>query len=296
VKSRLLLVDGHAYAYRAFFAIRNLRAPSGRATNAIYGFVKMLGRMRELLKPSHVAVVWDGGLSAERMQLIPAYKAQRPEMPDELSDQLGEISNYLGAAGVRSLQAEGVEADDWIARLAVAGVSEGMPVVIASADKDFFQLVSDGIGLLNPNDKTESLWTAVEVKAKTGVEPAQIVDWLSLVGDAVDNIPGVPGVGTKTAANLLGQFGSVETLYDRVSEVPQERLRSVLLESRDVVRVNQQMIGLRADLAPDCDLGDLKVGSPDEIRLLELSRGWGFKSMTAELEARAVGSQQMLGV
>lgn len=296
VKSRLLLVDGHAYAYRAFFAIRSLRSPGGRATNAIYGFVKMLARMRELVKPTHLAVVWDGGLSAERLQLIPAYKAQRPEMPDDLSEQLGEISSYLGAAGVGSLQAHGVEADDWIARLALAGVGAGASVVIASADKDFFQLVCDGIGLLNPNDKSETIWAAAEVKAKTGVEPAQIVDWLSLVGDAVDNIPGVPGVGPKTAASLLGQFGSVDALYGRLVEVPQDRLRTVLSESREVVRLNQQMIRLRADLAPDHDLDGLKVGSPDEVRLLELSRGWGFKSMTAELQARAIGSQQMLGV
>ena len=296
MNDRLLLVDGHAYAYRAYFAIRNLRAPGGQPTNAIYGFIKMLDRMRELVKPTRLAVVWDGGLSAERMSLIPGYKAQRPEMPDELSEQLDEIFVYLSAAGVVSLQADGVEADDWIASLATAASDQSASVVIASADKDFFQLISGSIGLLNPNDKSESIWTATEVKAKTGVEPGQIVDWLSLVGDAVDNIPGVPGIGPKTAANLLGQFGSVSALYEKLDEVPQERLRIALLDSQDQVRLNQQMVRLRGDLAPASNIEDLRMGMPDEIRLLELVRGWGFKSMTSTLEARVGGQQQTLGV
>jgi len=296
VNDRLLLVDGHAYAYRAFYAIRSLHAPSGQATNAIYGFIKMLGRMREQVNPTHLAVVWDGGLSTERIELIPEYKAQRPEMPDDLSEQLGEIPIYLEAAGLKSLQAEGVEADDWIAGLALAAANEGGSVVIASADKDFFQLVSGPIGLLNPNDKSEVIWTAANVKKKTGVDPTQIVDWLSLVGDAVDNIPGVPGVGPKTAAALLGRFGTVEAIYARLDEVPQDRLRKSLIASETQVRLNQQMIRLRGDLAPECKLDDLKMESASNARLLELSRRWGFKSMTAELEARVAGMQQMLEV
>lgn len=296
MSDRLLLVDGHAYAYRAFYAIRNLRAPGGRPTNAIYGFVNMLGRMREVVEPTHLAVIWDGGLSAERLELVPAYKAQRPEMPDELSQQLGEIPGYLTAAGLRSLQADGVEADDWIAGLALAAADEGAEVVIASADKDFFQLVGGRIGMLNPNDKSEAIWTVAEVQAKTGVTPEQIVDWLSLVGDAVDNIPGVPGVGPKTAASLLARFGTVDALYEKLADVTQEKLRGSLESAREQVLVNRQMIRLRGELAPPTEMKDLKIGSPDEARLLELARRWGFKSMAAALEQRVAGQQQMLGV
>ena len=151
---RLLIVDGHAYAYRAFHAIRGLRSPSGRPTNAIYGFVKMLAKMRAAIEPTHLIVVWDGGLSAERIAALPEYKAQRPEMPDDLKPQLDEIVGYLKAAGVASFCRDGVEADDYIACLARRAAEAGMAVVIASSDKDFMQLVSARIGLLNPNDKS----------------------------------------------------------------------------------------------------------------------------------------------
>ena len=204
--SRLLIIDGHAYAYRAFHAIRELRSPAGQPTNAIYGFVKMLEKMRAAVEPTHLMVVWDGGLSGERLAALPDYKAHRPEMPADLRPQLDWIVDYLAAAGIASYRADGVEADDYIATLARSAAA-GWNVVIASDDKDFMQLVSARIGLLNPNDKTGMIWGRTQVLAKSGVEPEQVADWLALMGDAVDNIPGVPGVGPKTAAELLKQFG-----------------------------------------------------------------------------------------
>ena len=239
---RLLIIDGHAYAYRAFHAIRSLRSPSGRPTNAIYGFVKMLAKMRSAIEPTHLIVVWDGGLSAERVSVLPEYKAQRPGMPDDLKPQLDEIVGYLKAAGIASFCREGVEADDYIACLARRAAEAGLAVVIASADKDFMQLVSARIGLLNPNDKSETVWTDEQVRAKSGVEPSQIVDWLSLTGDSVDNIPGVPGVGPKTAAELLKQFGSVAQLYARLDEVKSEKLRAALRAAAGVVRRNRELV------------------------------------------------------
>ena len=220
-RNRLLVVDGHGYAYRAFYAIRHLRSPSGQAVNGIYGFVKMLDKLRSGLKPSHVVVVWDGGMDAERLAVLPEYKAHRPEMPAELAEQIDAMMEYLVAAGVASVCLEGVEADDWIGCVARAAEKTGWEVVVASADKDFLQLVTLGfgesglgsgatgsdakpeapesekgwVGLFNPNDKSERLWGTAEVRSKTGVDPSQVLDWLSLVGDAVDGIPGVPGVG-----------------------------------------------------------------------------------------------------
>src|SRR5277367_3839442 len=179
-RRRLLIVDGHAFAYRAFFAIRSLSSPDGAATNAIYGFIRMLGRMQPKVRASHLAVVWDGGLAVERMALLPEYKAQRPEMPRDLEKQLDEIVAYLHAAGFVSILQDSCEADDIIAALTRRAVADGLEVVIASSDKDFMQLVSPEVLLLNPQDKTDTLWGAEEVRAKTGVEPTQIVDWLSL--------------------------------------------------------------------------------------------------------------------
>jgi DNA polymerase-1 len=286
---RLLIVDGHAYAYRAFYAIRDLRSPSGEPTNAIYGFVKMLGKMRAAMRPAWVVVVWDGGLSAERVAVLPGYKAQRPEMPDDLRVQFDEMVSYLGAAGVASFCREGVEADDYIACLAHHATDAGMATVIASSDKDFMQLVSARVGLLNPNDKSETVWTDEQVRAKTGVAPEQVVDWLSLTGDSVDNIPGVPGVGPKTAADLLNRFGSVENIFSRLDDVKSERLRAALRGSDGVVRRNRELVRLQAGLPCEFSAAELAVKPVDAGRLRELFSRWGFRGMLAELDKMSGG-------
>jgi DNA polymerase-1 len=291
---RLLIVDGHAYAYRAFHAIRNLRAPDGKPTNAIYGFVKMLAKMRANLQPTHLIVAWDGGLCAERMTLLPEYKAHRPEMPDDLRPQLDEIGNYLDAAGIESYCRDGVEADDYIACLARHATAAGMTIVIASSDKDFMQLVSARVGLLNPHDKTEAIWTDEQVRGKTGVEPSQIVDWLSLIGDSVDNISGVSGVGPKTATDLLKQFGSVEKIYSRLGEIKSERLRGALQSAQARVKRNQQMVRLRDDLECDFAADKLKVRPERVMKLRELYSRWGFKGLLASLPETAREQQTVL--
>ena len=289
---RLLIVDGHAYAYRAFYAIRGLRSPSGAPTNAVYGFVKMLAKMRAAIGPTHLMVVWDGGLSAERTAVLPEYKAHRPEMPDDLKPQLDEIVSYLKAAGVASFCRDGVEADDYIACLARRAADAGMTVVIASSDKDFMQLVSGRVGLLNPGDKSEMVWTDEQVRAKTGVEPPQIVDWLSLMGDSVDNIPGVPGIGPKTAADLLNQFGTVAGLLQRLDEVKSEKVRGALRGSADAVRRNRDLVRLRDDLPCDFSPAELAEKPADAGRLRELFARWGFKGMLAALETESPRERQ----
>jgi DNA polymerase-1 len=290
---RLLIVDGHAYAYRAFHAIRNLRSPSGQPTNAIYGFVKMLAKMRAAIQPTHLIVVWDGGLSEVRMTALPEYKAQRPEMPDDLKPQLDEIVGYLTAAGITSFVREGVEADDYIACLARHAASANMTVVIASSDKDFMQLVSPQVGLLNPNDKSEFVWTDEQVRAKTGVEPSQIVDWLSLMGDSVDNIRGVPGVGTKTATELLKQFGSVENLFNRLDEVKSEKLRTALRDSANTVQRNRGLVRLH-DLPCEFSQENLAEKPTDAGKLRELYQRWGFKGLLAAMEESSREHQTVL--
>ena len=291
---RLLIVDGHAYAYRAFHAIRGLRSPAGRPTNSIFGFAKMLEKMRTAIAPTHLIVVWDGGLSVERVAMLPEYKAHRPEMPDDLRSQLDEIIAYLVAAGVASYCREGVEADDYIACLARRAVDAGMTVVIASSDKDFMQLVSPRVGLLNPGDKSETIWTDEQVRTKTGVEPSQIVDWLSLIGDNVDNIPGVTGVGPKTAADLLKQFGSVEGLFARLNEVKSEKLRAALQQAGGIVQRNRALVRLYDNVECEFSPGELAVRPADEGRLRELFGRWGFKGMLAALEGAAGGRQAVL--
>ncbi len=283
---RLLLVDGHAYAYRAFHAIRHLSSPAGKPTNAIFGFVKMLARMRATIAPTHWAVVWDGGLSGERLAALPDYKGQRPPMPEALEQQLDELVAWLEASEIASLMRDGIEADDWIAALARRAEAAGWSVVIASADKDFMQVVSERIRLLNPGDKTERLWGADEVREKTGVEPSQVVDWLSLVGDSVDNIPGVPGVGVRTAASLLQKFGSISAMLQQWSQIEPVRIRQAVAASEAVLRRNQELIRLKTDLdatrGPELDALAVRAGQPD--RMIDLCARWGFRSLHRELE------------
>jgi DNA polymerase-1 len=284
VRRRLLIVDGHAFAYRAFFAIRTLSSPDGSATNAIYGFIRMLGKMQAKVRSSHIVVVWDGGLARERMVLHPEYKAQRPEMPPLLEQQLDQIVAYLRAANVFSLMQDHCEADDCIAALTRLAVADGLEVVIASSDRDFMQLVSPDVRLLNPGEKTEALWGEEEVMAKTGVKPTQIVDWLSLTGDAVDNIPGVPGVGTKTASSLMRQFVSIDSLYNRLEEVRPDRLRASLQSSVAAVRRNQKLVRLNCEVPCEVSLEELVCKPGDPASLRELYTHWGFKTLLRELE------------
>ena len=282
----LLLVDGHAYAYRAFYAIRSLNSPEGAPTNAIYGFVKMLQKMENILRPTHRLVLWDRGLAAERMAELPEYKQQRAPTPEDLERQFPQIESWLEAAGIAAWSHPETEADDWIGTYARRAEAQGWRTVVASSDKDFMQLVSDRVGLFNPNDKIEKVWTAAEVVAKTGVRPEQVVDWLSLIGDAVDNIPGVPGVGSKTATQLLQKYDSIESLMGRLAELKSESQRTNLQASADSLLRNRRLISLRTDLVGGPDLQALRIESPDAVRRERLGtmyRKWGFRSLLSEL-------------
>lgn len=253
----------------------------------------MLGKLRQKSEATHVIVVWDGGLSSGRLAVLPEYKAQRPEMPLDLRPQLDEIGRYLSAAGIAQYCGDGVEADDYIACLARRAAAVGWNVVIASSDKDFMQLVSAQIGLLNPNDKTETIWGSGQVVAKTGVEPGQVVDWLALMGDAVDNIPGVPGVGPKTAAELLQQFGSLDGLLARVEQVKSDRLRKAVQDSAGVLKRNQELIRLAevpCEFAPE----QVAVRPENTGELRQLYVNWGFKGMLAALDEAAVKQVELI--
>lgn len=277
-----VIVDGHAYAHRAFHAIGNLNAPDGQPTNAVYGFIRMLDKIVEKLRPTHLLVVWDGGLDAERKASLPEYKQNRPPMPRNLESQIDLIFEYLDKARIAYFYREGVEADDWIATVAKRANQSGLDVVIASMDKDFMQLVSDRIRLFNPNDKSEKVWDEHDVIAKTGVKPVQVVDYFSLIGDSVDNIPGVEGVGPKTAASLLNKFGSIEGIYSNINQITPEKLRIKLIEAQDIVKKNRDLIRLYADLPYNFNLDDCKLKERDEAALQEFYKRLGFKSLLNE--------------
>jgi DNA polymerase-1 len=207
-----------------------------------------------------------------------------------LAAQLDQIVEYLAGAGIASYCGAGIEADDYIACLARRAAAAGWNVVIASADKDFMQLVSPEIGLLNPNDKTGAVWSREQVLAKAGVEPGQVADWLALMGDTVDNIPGVPGVGPKTAADLLKEFGSAAGLLARLGEVKSEKLRAALQGAAEAVKRNLRLVQLHevvCEFVPD----QLAVRPANREQLRELFRRWGFKGMIESLDRMSSGQQ-----
>jgi len=201
---------------------------------------------------------------------------------------------WLKASGMRSLRGAGVEADDWIATLARGLAAEIGQVLIASSDKDFMQLVGDRIGLVNPSESAARIWTAEDVAAKTGVKPEQVVDWLSLVGDAVDNIDGVPGIGPKRAADLLGNFGSVDGIFENLERVENARVREILRVSQPSVRRNQRLIGLR-DAGEHVVAPDLRLAARDCAALSRLYERWGFRSLLDGLERPGWRQQDLFG-
>lgn len=290
---RLLLVDGHYYAYRSFFAIQGLKNSTGEPTNAVFGFVKALRKMLGDVKPDLAGVVWDAGLPERRMELLPSYKQQREETPDDLSAQFPVIEEAVAALGAHNLSLEGHEADDLIASYAREAASEKTEVIIATNDKDIYALVDGQTRIYSTNkvDTGESnegfaLLGAAEVETKWGVPPQKIPDVLALTGDSVDNIPGVEGVGPKTAAKLVHEHGSVSLLLENLSSVKNDKLRAKLESSAARVRDNMELVRLDEKLPLPVPLGRLRIG-PDPQAVIALARKCEFRSLLAEYEKLA---------
>ncbi len=262
--SPLVLVDGSSYLYRAFHALPPLSTAGGQPTGAVLGVVNMLYKLLDELKPTRMAVVFDAPGKTFRSELYAEYKANRPPMPDELRAQVPPLLEAIEAMGIPLLRIEGVEADDVIGTLARAAASVGSPTVISTGDKDFAQLVDGNVTLVNTMDNTRLDRAGVE--QKFGVTPEQITDYLALVGDSIDNIPGIPGVGPKTAAKWLQQFHDLETLKSRAGEVAGkigERLR----ESLGGLDLSKQLATIRCDVELPLKLDELVLRQHDAERL-----------------------------
>ena len=285
----LLLVDALAMAYRAFYAIPELTARDGRPTNALFGFIRMLQQLEQRWAPACLLVVFDGGLPEERMARLPTYKAQRPRMPEPLSAQLKAIEEYLRVARRAALRVLGQEADDVMATVADRAVEQGMDVLIATGDKDLYQLVDERIGMV-PLSRSEERQGPAQVLEKTGVPPSLIVDWLALTGDSVDNIPGLSGVGPKTASRWLLQYGSLENLLAHRGEIGNARLKEALESGREILERNVQLLRLRRDLPVELDWEALRARPPDPDALLRFYEKMDLDSLAKPL--RSHGAKQ----
>lgn len=294
---RLLLIDGHYYAYRSFFAIHGLTNSRGEPTNAVFGFVKALRKMLSDLKPDAAAVVWDAGLPKRRMELLPSYKQQREETPEQLAVQFPVIEQAVAALGVSNVRIEGHEADDLIASYVAEARRSGVgEVVVATNDKDIYAIVRAGVSIYSTN-KTDhggspegfTLLGPEEVEAKWGVPPEKIPDVLALTGDAADNIPGLAGVGPKTAAKLVLEHGGVASLTSDPGVVKNDNLRSKIAASIARLRDNMELVRLDERLPLPLPIDALLI-KPDPTAVADLARDCEFRSLLSEYEKIAANT------
>jgi DNA polymerase-1 len=292
----LYLVDGYALIYRAFFAMlsRPLTTSRGENTSAAWGVVNFLLRLLERHRPAYVAWVHDAGTSF-RHETFPDYKATREKLDEQLQQDFDRsverIETLLAAFRVPLVEVEGYEADDVIGTLATQAAERGLDTVIVSGDKDFYQLLSERVTLLNPGRGgpaavEEQHVTLANGAERLGVPPAQTVDYLALVGDSADNVPGVRGVGEKTAQKLLAEFGSLDAVLAHAAELPAKRVREALLADADRARLSRDLVTIRRDVPVRLDLAAVTVHEPDWSRLLDLLGELEFHSLVRQLASR----------
>ncbi len=281
----LVLLDGHSLAYRAFHALPpDLRTSRGELTNATYGFTSMLITVLRDYKPDYIAVAFDVGRTF-RHDLFEAYKAQRAETPENFHRQVERIKEIVEAFHIPIFVMEGYEADDVIGTLARRAEEQGLDVLIITGDTDAFQLVSPHVHVLTSGRRFSDtiLYDEERIRQRYGVEPHQLVDFKALVGDKSDNIPGVPGIGPKTASRLLQKYGSLEGIFEHLDEIKPERVRKALAEHKDTVFAARDLVRIRTDLPLDLDLERCKRRPYDRERVLALFRELEFRSLLNRL-------------
>ncbi len=281
-KNELFLIDGSGFIFRAFHALPPLTRPDGTPINAVLGFTNMLVKLITDMHVPNIAVIFDAKRKNFRNDIYPAYKANRAETPPELIPQFPLIREATKAFSIPSIELEGYEADDLIATYTRLARAENIPVTIVSSDKDLMQLVQDGVRMFDPL-KYRYVGKA-EVLEKFGVTPDKVVDVQALAGDSSDNVPGVPGIGVKTAALLINKYGDLETLLQHTSEIKQQKRRETLIENTELARLSKKLVLLDAFVKMPVDLDDLKIKTPDTEKLFYFLREQGFRSVLTRME------------
>jgi DNA polymerase-1 len=282
-KAPLYLVDGSGFIFRAFHALPILNRPDGTPVNAVLGFTNMIMKLLADLGAEAVAVVFDAKRENFRNAIYADYKANRADPPEELRPQFAIIREAVEAFCLPCLELEGYEADDLIATYARLAREQGREVTIVSSDKDLMQLVRDGVRMMDPI-KNRPI-NAEEVMEKFGVPPDKVVDVQALAGDSVDNVPGVPGIGIKTAAQLIGEYGSLEALLERAGEIRQPKRREALQTYAEQARISKRLVRLDDQVPVPVPVEALRVREPDHDKLMAFLRQQGFRSAVARLEA-----------
>jgi DNA polymerase-1 len=272
----IYLIDGTAQVYKAFYAIQSLSTSKGFPTNAIFGFIRMLIKLIQDESPQYLGVSFDLAAPTFRHELFEAYKAHRPDTPDELIQQVPKIKAFLKAMNIPIYEMEGYEADDVLATLAKKAEQQGMKTVIVSSDKDLLQLVSENIVTLSERMGHKVVYTPEKVKEKYGITPAQMQDFLGLVGDSSDNIPGIQGIGPKTASKLLEEFGSVENVLEHLDAVKSPKLQESLKQGKETALQSKFLATVKTDVPIELNLEELRYVTPNYQELKAYFHDWSF--------------------
>lgn len=285
-ESDLFLIDGNSLAYRAFFALpESIATSDGRPTNAIYGFASMMVKILTDYDPKGVVVAWDAGMSGREKTYAP-YKAQRSSRPDLLKEQWPHLAPLSEAFGFENVRAEGWEADDVIATMTRQARESGIPVMIVTGDRDAYQLVGDGVRVMSTSRGVTDtkIYDAAGVEERYGVPPALVPDLIGLKGDTSDNIPGVPGIGEKTASQLLQQFGSLERVLESIDEISGPKRKQNLTEHADDARISKELATMHLDVEFEIDLAEVAERGPDLSRLREFAAEFELRQVIQRLE------------
>ena len=283
-KPHFCLVDGSGFIFRAFHALPPMSREDGTPTNAVFGFTNMLIKLIDDLEANHCAVIFDTARKTFRNDIYDQYKANRPPAPEELIPQFSIIREAVKAFNLACIEMEGFEADDLIASYTKLAISEGAKVTIVSSDKDLMQLVSDEVVMHDPM-KNKYIGVA-EVIEKFGVEPQKVIDVQSLAGDSADNVPGVPGIGVKTAAQLITEYGDLNSLLSNANEIKQPKRRDNLINFSEMALISRDLVTLKTDIEVPQSLQSLKISAPDPHTVLKFLKTQGFKRLTARFEVQ----------
>lgn len=281
----LYLIDGNSYVYRAYYAIRGLSTSNGLPTNAIYGFTNMLLKIIREKKPDGIIVSFDSPVPTERHRIYEEYKAHRPETPGDLIEQLPYIRRMISAFNIRIFEVPGYEADDILGTIAKKAESEEIEVFIVTGDKDMLQLVDDRVKVYDP--MKDKVLDEESIRERFGVGAERITEFMALTGDAVDNIPGIKGIGEKTAKELLAEFESIDDLLKNTDRIKKDKLRKLVSENADIVRLSQKLATLDISVPIDIPLEEFRLGEPDWSSLLSLFRELEFGSLMKLIPSEA---------
>ena len=280
---RLYLIDATAFCYRAFYALPKLSTSFGQPTNAIYGFINILNKILKTEKPDYLAVCFDVSRDTFRLKKFAEYKINRPPMPDMLSSQIPLIKEIVASYGIAIFEKIGYEADDIIATMTKIAKQKGLSTTIVSSDKDILQLVDDNTVVFSPYKDEGAIYDRKNVLERFGVSPHKIADIIALMGDSVDNIPGVPGIGEKTAVELITKFGSLEQLLNNVDKIKQEKTKKAILDNLDKLNLSKELALLDKEVDIAFDLDKLKIGKPNFKELYRLFKHLEFKRLLKDL-------------